>query len=283
MAATLTVEECRKALRGRYSKADGYVHLEELQNVGGMMRVQGIRRCDFWAMSIYGSRGYETHGVEIKVRRSDLVRELKDPSKAEGLAAFCDYWWLAVGDRELLDGLRIPKAWGILWPRGDNLVQKRAPERTPSADAWDRAFVAALIGRCWSSAPEKKLAKLRRQRDKAEREGYSRGYREGKQRVEDRHSELRERVDAFEAASGIKLSGYIDGRYGIREDVARHLGDAVQVLLNGSGKLDRHLHTLKRIARNVGATAEQIRGAADGLERFVEDLQDRQLDLLGGE
>lgn len=285
MAATLDADECRAALRTRFSESDGFVHLEELQNVGGIAAAEGVRRIDFWAMSTYGSRGYETHGVEIKVRREDLRRELRDPAKAEGVHDFCDYFWLAIGDREIIDGLRLPKTWGVLWPRGDQLVREREPERTESLSRWDRAFVAALVKRCWRPHQENRISRMKREHHRELREARAEGRRRGREKAEEDCAELRERVADFERASGIDLSGrpYSFSRYGMRDDVGRKLGTAVRVLLNGGGKLDRHLSRMRRTASQARKRAEDIEHVADELERFVDDLEEEQLSLVDQE
>jgi len=43
---------------------------------------------------LWPSRGLHLMGFEIKAGRGDWLRELKDPGKAEGIAAYCDQWWV---------------------------------------------------------------------------------------------------------------------------------------------------------------------------------------------
>lgn len=55
------------------------------------------------------------HGHEIKVSRSDWLRELADPTKADAWKRYCDRWWLVappgVGRPE-----ELPDGWGLLVP-----------------------------------------------------------------------------------------------------------------------------------------------------------------------
>ncbi|NKG21078.1 hypothetical protein [Paeniglutamicibacter terrestris] len=78
-------------------------------------------------------------GYEIKVTRSDLLSELRDPTKCEPWLKYCDRWWLAVGDASIVDGLmdRIPEDWGVCTPptnpnRRMMTVLKEAPVLTPA-------------------------------------------------------------------------------------------------------------------------------------------------------
>lgn len=74
------------------------------------------RRADAIALGLWPSRGYEIHGYEVKVSRGDVRKELNDPSKADAVGRFCDYWWLVVEDLSIIDGLVVPSTWGILAP-----------------------------------------------------------------------------------------------------------------------------------------------------------------------
>lgn len=77
-------------------------------------------------------RGYGLHGIEVKVSRSDLRRELGDLSKAE---RFTDGGFLThfsvLAPAEVLKGWRtlgIPETWGVLSLREDGTIRAlRAP------------------------------------------------------------------------------------------------------------------------------------------------------------
>ena len=76
----------------------------------------GRRRADLiWLpTTIAGGRGLVGH--EVKVTRPDVLTELNDPTKADPWAQYCTRWWLVVAEPELVDGLAIPDAWGIMAP-----------------------------------------------------------------------------------------------------------------------------------------------------------------------
>jgi hypothetical protein len=134
-------------LRLRYAD-DGYAMLTE---VGDGTGAKLSRWADAIVMSLWPSRGLELHGFEVKVSRSDWVKELQDPSKAEAVCKYCDRWWVVVGDETIVKPGELPKTWGLLVPFGEGLkVAVSAPELAPIA--FDRAFVAAIMRRATQQA-----------------------------------------------------------------------------------------------------------------------------------
>lgn len=71
------------------------------------------------------------HGFEVKVTRSDWLRELADPTKADEWARYCHHWWL-VAPREVVKPGELPGGWGHLAPAGQRLrMVTEAPLRQP--------------------------------------------------------------------------------------------------------------------------------------------------------
>ncbi len=109
----------------------------------------GARYMDALAMNLFRSRGMEVHGFEIKVTRSDWLRELKDPAKADPLARFCDRYWIVAPEgakRPLIPTSELPPTWGLLVPRAGTLyAQVPAPKR--EAEPLSRGFVATILRR----------------------------------------------------------------------------------------------------------------------------------------
>lgn len=78
-----------------------------------------------------GETRYLLHGHEVKVSRSDWLRELADPSKAEAWSRYCDRWWLVVPDKAIVKPGELPDSWGLLVLAGTGL---RAAVRAPLLD-----------------------------------------------------------------------------------------------------------------------------------------------------
>jgi hypothetical protein len=88
------------------------------------------RTADFVAMDLWPSRGLALHGHEVKVSRSDWLRELAEPEKAAEFIPYMNYWWAVVaGPRIVRDG-ELPEGWGLMVMRGGVLaVAAQAPRR----------------------------------------------------------------------------------------------------------------------------------------------------------
>jgi hypothetical protein len=105
------------------------------------------RTADGIAMNLWPSRGMELHGFEVKVYRGDWLRELKDPAKADEIAARCHRWWVVASDDFVVqqDDL-FPQAWGLMVVReGALVVVREAPLLTPAPLTWE--FLAAILRR----------------------------------------------------------------------------------------------------------------------------------------
>lgn len=99
MGKGITAAAVLDLLRKRY-EPPAWAFLEQVRNSTGWKRTE--RYADAVAMSLWPSRGLEVHGFEIKVSRSDVLKELRDPEKAAPIMRFCDRWWLVLGDKDLI-------------------------------------------------------------------------------------------------------------------------------------------------------------------------------------
>jgi hypothetical protein len=90
-----------------------YVKAEHVRAQSGFDR----RTADFVAVDTWASGKCAIHGCEVKVSRSDWLRELKDPGKSAACMAWCTYWWLAVPDRAIVKDGELPPGWGLLAAR----------------------------------------------------------------------------------------------------------------------------------------------------------------------
>jgi hypothetical protein len=86
----LSAADIRVALERRYC-APEWCLMHEAANGTGF---SGKRYADCVAMNLFPSRGLAIHGLEIKVSRSDLTKELKNPNKADEIAQYCDLWYV---------------------------------------------------------------------------------------------------------------------------------------------------------------------------------------------
>ena len=96
----------------------------------------GNRRADaIWLPLTATARG-QIIGHEIKVSRADVIAELADPGKSDAWSRYCTQWWLVIAGPSLIEGLDVPRGWGIMTPpsgRSKRLmtVLRPAPEHFP--------------------------------------------------------------------------------------------------------------------------------------------------------
>lgn len=143
MTQKITSADIRAALRLRFESASHALLFEVADSTGA-----GTRRfADAIAFGLWPSHGHKIEGVEIKVSRSDFLRELKDHTKCEALFRYCNHWWLAC-PKGMVTPDELPSTWGLLEyePTTATLRQKvRAPKLEPCTPSI--GFIASLLRR----------------------------------------------------------------------------------------------------------------------------------------
>lgn len=155
-AITYTERHMLDALHERYSQGsqgllDRYICAEHVRSEAGFAgwdfaanQPKAIRTADFLAQDLWEAKGLHLHGHEVKVSRSDLLRELADPSKSQAVKRYCDRWWLVVPDPMIVRN-DLPDGWGLLafGANGRLRVFRRAAALAP--DPIPATFRAALL------------------------------------------------------------------------------------------------------------------------------------------
>lgn len=103
------------------------------------------RHVDALVMELWPSRGLSLHAMEIKVSRSDLLRELATPAKAEEIAQHCDYFSLVTPVGLVKGNIEIPKAWGLMEVKTDGVFILKKDAVKTKARPVDREFLAAFL------------------------------------------------------------------------------------------------------------------------------------------
>lgn len=138
-----TSAKVKALLQSYYGGGGKHVVLFEVRNATGFYASRSI---DAVTMSLWPSLGLELAGMEIKVSRSDWLRELKDPAKASTTFEYFDRWYL-VAPRDVAKMEEIPGPWGWLAPEGDKLVTLKKAPLNPEPKPVDRKFLASIL-RC---------------------------------------------------------------------------------------------------------------------------------------
>lgn len=73
------------------------------------------RSCDLLRVGMWPSRGLGIDVHELKVSRSDWLRELDDPGKADAWWRFCSRFWI-VAMPGIVNATELPEGWGLMLP-----------------------------------------------------------------------------------------------------------------------------------------------------------------------
>ena len=201
--------EMLAALRARYRDEDGYALIPQVPDGTAW---QKKRTADALLFSLWKTRGIYIHGLEIKASRGDFFKEVDHADKSESIAKYC-HCWSIVAPKDMLKPNELPPAWGLIEVAdGTTKVKKRAPYRD-DVEPLTHGFIAGVM-RAAQRAPTSKADLM------AE---FNRGFRAGKT-VAEAHAKrdadgtdlhrLRESVEEFEQASGIRIESYSGAHLG---------------------------------------------------------------------
>lgn len=141
-------------LSRRYTESagngDAWAFIPKVRNKAGF---SATRTLDAVAMSLWPSRGLTLHGFEIKCSRSDWLREMRDPAKADAFGFALDKFWLVVANSKIVLAGELPETWGLLVVEGSRLVCRKEAPDLPVAPKGSvepfssdgRHFLAALL------------------------------------------------------------------------------------------------------------------------------------------
>jgi hypothetical protein len=241
------------------ANGDGsYAILTEVpEAVGG-----GCRRIDALGMTLWNSRGLELHGYEIKVSRSDWLRELKRPEKADGIYSYCDRWWIVVSSADVVKRDEFPQTWGLMVAEGAGLkVAIKAPKQKKPR-AISRGFLAAIFRKAAQTNVDQRLIAA------ARREGYNAGVADARDETKNhsplarelRHakeqaSRLEQRVSRFEKETGIDIDTYQGADIGVLVKIVQRLKARYII---GQGRL----------------FVDNMRANLDAIEHFLAEAED---------
>lgn len=118
-------------IRHRYAASNGAynrsVVLEQVPDGTGTLQGRWI---DVAVFEMWPSKGLTRSAFEVKVSRSDFLKELQIPEKHKWcLESFHEFWFVA--PKEVIQLAEIPHGIGWLYPRGEKLCIARHPLRNP--------------------------------------------------------------------------------------------------------------------------------------------------------
>jgi len=257
-----------KALTARYPAPAWALFPEVGRQTGYMgLRDEKMRWADAVAMSLYPSRGLDVHGHEIKANRGDWLRELKDPSKAEPVAAYMDFWWVVAPSTEVVKVDEVPKNWGLLILRGDVLTTKKQAVRLEPKPL-DRPFIAAILRKAheFNVAPHTELEAQERKKLEDDlrfklSSQFAADHASIEKSLHTRIKNTEKAIDEFEKASGVRISEWHAGQIGKAVGSLMH-ADSVSALPD----LCDAISTIQRCLDMMKEKADAIRAATKARE-----------------
>lgn len=249
--------------------APEYATAFEVRNATGHNRV--TRYCDAMAFSLFPSRGLSIHGMEVKVSRTDWVKELKTPHKAEEIARHCDFWSLVVSDPEIVKEGELPKNWGLMIPdpKGSGLRTVKAPKELQTGDAAmdrtiDRGFVFSLLRNIIETTVPKKLV----EQQIAARATDSQDWRvtnaeRGEKNANEALEKLTKTINDFRDRTGLDVGA---GRYDFEEH-CKVVQSLLWILRNGGPV--KYLERMERMIGGMDDLQKDIKTHMDVIRQAI--------------
>lgn len=244
----LTTDETMHALADMY-KGSPWTFLPQVRSATGWHRQ---RTADAIAMSVWPSRGLHLYGFEVKVSRSDWLKELRTPEKADEICAFCDFWYVVIGDPWIVQQGELPPTWGLIVPASKEklCIKKEAPKL--ESKPIDKFLLASILRNVAASTVHR--SNILPEINAARQEGEERG-RQDVEGTRYRLERLQKAVSDFEAASGVRLN----------EWNADEVGAAVKLVMESDlSGLRRHLECF---ARRCGEMKSDLDAVVAELDR----------------
>jgi len=256
----INTQHCRDLLHKRYTVPEWALFEEVAPRTG-----RHTRYADAIAVNLWQSRGYAIHGFEIKTARSDWLRELKDPEKAEPLYRYCDHWWIVAPKGIVKEG-ELPPNWGLMEAHSSRLEPMTAsPKLTPTPI--EREFFASLIRRGREALDAAAERMTRDATNSAIQESEKRIQQEIEFRTR-RFKDIEKSVAEFEKETGIGLRL----RHGIPP--VRAIKIAQQLVELESYDDGRLLSSLNNLASRLATASETVREA---IRQFGSEFQNQSI------
>lgn len=180
---------------------DGCILITEPESPGPQRR-----RCDLIHIGV-ASRGRGIDAHELKVSRSDWLRELDDPAKADAWWPYCSRWWV-VAPPGIVQVGELPPGWGLMEPQSRGRRFRVRAEAAVKEPHLTLGLLAGLLAR----ADNERLAEMEAMRQEHRSDLYQQAQKvRSEQEFRGMSRATQNRLDALKAieeAAGIKVDEY---------------------------------------------------------------------------
>lgn len=221
----------------------------------------GQRRCDLLRVGMWQSRGTGIDVHEIKVSRSDWLRELDSPAKAEAWWPYCSRFWITAPPGIVIPG-ELPEGWGLMELPSSG---RRFRVKVPAASKKPELTVSLLI-ELLRRSDNNRIAEIRQLHSDHRNEIY------------------RVRQERAEKSAGQAIPYQVKQRLDLLADVEKALGMPLDEF-GGWPKLPPSKITPEELAAYLADARDHVsvQRRADDLQRIRDTLQrtaERQLAAL---
>lgn len=214
------------------------------------------RRIDLLRIGMWASRGHQIIAHELKVSRSDWLRELEDPAKADAWWPYCHQLWI-VAPQGVVTPDELPSGWGLMNPPTGTRTRTRKFKTIVAASTKEPVVNTALLVEVVRRVDNRRLSQIAQLNGETDNAVHNavRNDRARRQAV-DLPPELQHRINQLaklESALGFELDSW-DGTGG-RGPRSAEVGEALADYIRGHVELQRR-------AADLNHRAEALRSAA---------------------
>lgn len=269
-------EEMRQILDTHYPSGEWALFQEVAARTGG-----GTCYTDAVAVNLWRSRSYSVQGIEIKVSRSDWMRELKNPRKNDEVMAYCDNFWVFAAPG-IVDPQELPPGWGLMEPqpkRGTQYPESWSTDCNAAdyfslkvvhnatkleAKPVSREFFASICRRAYEG-----LDRMAQRKILTERQALEKKFQERIQTEVARRNSMNDDLASY--AQKIMEETGIDFMTWTRPR-AQVLKLAMEIdKMTGYGKSQQLFSELERMAKQLSDQAQQLQQSAEIMRAIIGD------------
>lgn len=240
----------REALVRKFP-AEQYAMLFEVRDAAGL---NSSRSADAMAISLWPSRGCEIIGFEIKEHRSDWLRELKNPAKAEPIYKYCDRWYILSGGPDVVAEQEVPEPWGFMRMQGSTIRTIKGSPKNKEKHHIAPSFMAAVLKRATTGMiHESQIKEMVEEQCKNQIKVISDNEASARREL----SDIKQQIQVFEKESGIKITEY-EWRND-RIEIISKAAPAIRHVMSGGA--EEQLASIKRLelaARTILESIEMV-------------------------